>query len=110
MGLFEIGLVYRKGPQVFIAVDERTLITCKDGREVEVRPTTKYDVVRSMSVEEISDHWGVTLDEFDRLVGKHLGPPAGAVKSRPRGTRRKTEDEDDYWKRTRTGRIARPRL
>jgi hypothetical protein len=86
MGFFEIGLVYQKGPQIFIAVDERSLVTCKGGEEIMVRPTTKYGVVRSISVEEISESWSITLDEFDRLVGKYLGPPPAVAKSRPRGS------------------------
>lgn len=110
MDLFEIGLVYKKGSQLFIAVASDTLISCKHGKAVKKKPTTKYDVVRSVTVEQISANWGITLDAFDREVGKYLGPPETCAKTRPRGARRSTAGEEDYWRRSRTGRIARPRV
>ena len=109
MGLFEVGLVYKKNGRFHIAVDSGTLISCRNGRTIEVRPTAKCEVVRSVSVEEISEQWKVTLREFDKLIGEFLSPPPGA-KTRPRGSRRSSQNEEDYWKRARTGRIARPRL
>ena len=109
MNLFEVGLVYQKANQLFLAVESGILVGFKNGEKVEVRPTTKYSVVRSISVEALSEHWGIGLDEFDAKIGEYLGPSPDSVKSRPRGQRRSTASEDDFWKRSRTGRIARPR-
>jgi hypothetical protein len=110
MGQFEIGLIYKKSGRLHIAVDPDTLVSCKNGKASKIKPTSKYEVVRSISVEALTESWGITLDAFDKLVGAYLGPPEGCVKARPRGTRRTTQTEEDYWKRSRTGRIARPRL
>lgn len=103
---FEIGVVYQKGSQLFVAVDASALISLKSGSPVMVRPTTQYKLIRNATVEDLCENWGVELDAFDNLMRSYLGPPAEAAKPRPRGTRRQTTDEDDYWRRHRTGRIA----
>ena len=107
---FEIGVVYQKSARYYIAVSENTLVTCRDGSMVEVRPTTKYDVVRTLSVEKLCEHWDIDLFQFDHLMKAFLAPSAESVKTRPRGTRRKKDDDSEYWRRHRTGRIARPKL
>ncbi|MCJ2512151.1 MAG: hypothetical protein LN409_02200, partial [Candidatus Thermoplasmatota archaeon] len=48
--------------------------------------------------EEISEQWKVTLHEFDKMIGEFLAPPPGA-KTRPRGSRRSSQNEEDYWKK-----------
>jgi len=110
MAEFEIGVVYQKDTRYFIAVDDRTLVTCKNGSLMSVRPHTDYHLVRSISVEDLCVHWGVDLDTFDRLMEGQLAPPQTEIKTRPRGSRRKRSDDDEYWRRHRTGRIARPTL
>jgi hypothetical protein len=110
MANFEIGLVYRKGPNYFIAVDQSTLVCCALGETSFVRPHSGYDMVRSISVEELCEKWEIELDEFDVLMADYLKPPETDLKTRPRGSKRKKTDDDEYWRRHRTGRIARPSL
>ena len=110
MADFEIGVVYKKNGRFFIAVDPSTLVSCKGGKAVSLRPNTQYSVVRSISVEALCEHWDITLELFDVLMADRLGPPKVMVKTRPRGSRRKKDDDDEYWRRHRTGRIARPKL
>jgi len=111
MAGFEIGVVYKKGPRYFIAVSDALLVNGNKGLVSEVRPYgANYDTVRSISVEDICDHWDISLDQFDVLMSAYLTPPETEVKARPRGSRRKKDDDDEYWRRHRTGRIARPKL
>jgi hypothetical protein len=105
---FEVGVVYKKNGQLLVAVSQSTLVNCKGGKARIVRPTTIYESARSISVEELCESWGIDLDEFDRLLAEHIRPSKPPSRTRPRGPRRSTEAEDDYWKQTRTGRLARP--
>jgi hypothetical protein len=107
---FEIGVVYRKAGKLFLAVSAREVITIKNGRTIKIRPHVPYDAVRSISVEELCEAWGIELDEFDRVTNAYLAPVQTGLKTRPRGERRNTQAEEDLWRRVRTGRIARPRL
>ena len=110
MSNFEIGVVYHKDLRHFIAVDNKTLVCCEGGEAVETRPITKYDVIRTISVEDLCAHWKITLARFDELMSAYLTPPQDTVKSRPRGNRSKKGEDEEYWRRHRTGRIARPAL
>jgi hypothetical protein len=110
MAEFEIGLVYQKDRKYYIAVDERTLVSCKDGELVSVRPSSHYASVRSISVEELCEKWEIDLERFDVLMDGFIRPPETELKTRPRGSKRRKNDDEDYWKRHRTGRIVRPSL
>ena len=107
---FEIGVVYKKGSKYFIAVDAKTLVTCGKGRAAEVRPSTRYDMVRKISVDDLCGHWGITLDQFDVLMCSYIAPSQETAKPRPRGSRRPREADEELWRRHRTGRIAKSRL
>lgn len=108
MANYEIGVVYEKGPRRFIAVDSRTLVSCAGGRVSKVQPQTQYSAVRSISVEKLCERWEIDLDTFDFLMADYLAPPATVAKTRPRGSRRKKDEDEEYWRRHRTGRITRP--
>ena len=110
MAEFEIGIVYKKGGNYFLAVSPNSLITVKDGDVTEIRPHKQYETARSMTVEALCDRWGIELEEFDRVAGNYLAPAQDDIKTRPRGMRRDKKNEDEIWRRVRTGRIARPRL
>ena len=55
MTTFEIGIVYKKESRLYIAVNSSTLVNAKNCLVTEVRPHTKYKVVRSISVENLCD-------------------------------------------------------
>lgn len=110
MASYEIGLVYQKGSKYFIAVGEKSLVSYHGGVKLTIQPHSQYNTVRSISVEKLCEIWGIELEEFDLLMAEHLTPPQESLKTRPRGSRRKKTDDEDYWKRHRTGRIARPQL
>lgn len=103
--LFEIGVVYRKGTRMFLAVSDRTLITLDRGEVQEIRPTTRYDAVRSISVQELCGLWGITLDRLDETVMQYLAPSQERVKTRPRGSRRQRAADELKWRSRRTVRL-----
>jgi hypothetical protein len=103
--LFEIGVVYRKNSRYYLAVSERTLITFKNGEVQEIRPYARYDVVRSISVEELCGKWAITLDHLDEVTAKYLAPSAEGVKPRPRGSRRQRAADELAWRCLRTIRL-----
>jgi len=110
MVTFEIGIVYKKDSRLYIAVDSSTLVTVKKGVVTEVRPNTRYKAVRSIPVEGLCEHWGITLDRLDAAMADYFAPPQTAIKTRPRGVKLNKTEDDEYWRRHRTGRIARPKL
>jgi hypothetical protein len=103
--LFEIGVVYRKNSRYYLAVSERTLITFKNGTLQEIRPYARYDVVRSISVEELCQRWSITLDCLDEATARYLAPSAEGVKPRPRGSRRQRAVDEMAWRSLRTIRL-----
>jgi len=103
---FEIGVVYKKHSKYFIAVDTSMLVSCRGGNLYEVKPSTRYKAIRSISVEDICESWGVSLGQFDTMMADYL-KPQGELKTRPRGPRVGKDDEEEYWRSHRTGRIAR---
>ncbi|MBX3470733.1 MAG: hypothetical protein KF878_28015 [Planctomycetes bacterium] len=103
--LFEIGVVYRKNSRYYLAVSERMLITFKSGQLQEIRPYARYDVVRSISVEELCQKWGIPLDHLDEVTSKYLAPSAEGVKPRPRGSRRQRAADELAWRCLRTIRL-----
>ena len=104
---FEIGVVYRKNSRHFLAVDDKTLITFgKDGSLQEVKPYARYDVVRSISVEELCGVWGITLDRLDQATSSYLAPAAEGLKTRPRGSRRQRAADEFAWRSLRMIRMS----
>lgn len=108
MQAFEVGIVYKKGNQLFIAVTSTTLVTFKAGKVVEVKPQSPYDNVRSISVDELCEHWGITLDNLDEMTASYLPVPQDSLKTAPRGTRRNRQDADLIWREIRSGRLSKP--
>ncbi len=73
---FEIGVVYRSCfDRYYLAVDKRSLITFVYDVIIEVdEPTTKFSVVRTMSVEKLCHEWGITLDRLDEMSAIYFAP------------------------------------
>jgi len=104
---YEIGVVYQRGPRYYIAVSTSTLISYKNRNVIEIRPHVQYDMVRSVTVERLCELWEMTIDEFDELMSGYLKPPEMDVRTRPRGLKRGADEEEDFWKKHRTGRFRR---
>lgn len=104
--IFEIGVVYRKNSRLYLAVSETILITFKGGRPLEVTPQNRYEVVRSISVEDLCARWGITIDHLDRSTAHYLAPSPEGVKPRPRGSRRQRVADEFAWKSLRLIRVA----
>lgn len=102
----EIGVVYRRGNRLFLAVRTDVLVTFKDGAAQEVRPQGKYEVVRSISVEELCARWQITLDLLDATTVSYLAPAAEGLKTRPRGSRRTRVADEFAWRSLRMIRLA----
>ena len=104
--MFEIGVVYKKNNRFFLAVTDRILVSFREGQPMEVRPHHRYDLVRSISVEKLCAHWGVTLDDLDRVTAAYLAPAPEVVKTRPRGSRRRRAADELAWREFRTMRLS----
>lgn len=106
----EVGIVYQKNHRLFIAVDEALLVTGEGGVITEVRPTSKYATVRSISVEELCGKWGINMSQFDALMGNYLTPTKTGVRARAKGPKRPKPDEEEFWRQHRTIKINQPSL
>lgn len=105
---YEIGVVYRKNGRHFLAVGGRTLISFDgDGNKQEVRPTgSRYEAVRTISVEDLCRGWGITLTDLDEVTTSYLAPPIETLKTRPRGSRRTRVADEFAWRSLRMIRVA----
>ena len=104
--LFEIGVVYRKNSRLYLAVSERNLITFRSGRMLEVKPYAKYEVVRSIPVDELCARWGITIEHLDKSTAHYLAPSPEGIKPRPRGSRRQRIADEFAWKSLRLIKVA----
>jgi len=105
-GHFEIGVVYKKSGRHYLAVTDKVLISFKNGDMQEVRPQARYDVVRSISVDELCSNWGINLDRLDEATSQYLAPPEENLKTRPRGSRRQRAADEEAWKSMRITRLV----
>lgn len=104
--MFEIGVVYRKNSRLYLAVSDRDLITFRGGRVVQVKPYAKYEVVRSISVDELCKRWGITIEKLDQETSRFLAPSPDGIKPRPRGSRRQRVADEFAWKTLRLIKVA----
>jgi len=102
MTKLEIGIPYSKGRHLYIAVERRLLVSCKDGIAVETKPHSKYTTARSLSVEDLCVRWNIKLKTFDLLMSKYLIPDPPEIKERPRGCRQTKGAAEYYWRTLRT--------
>ncbi len=72
---FEIGVVYRnKKNRLFLAVDKSLLVTFVHNTIVEVVPSVKPSVSRTVNVESLCDAWGITMDRLDEVSEEYFAP------------------------------------
>jgi len=71
---YEVGMTYCKNGKYFIAVDERTLVTWKDDKFVEVHPYSKYEPARSLSVDGLCRQWDIPMSKLDDISRKYFTP------------------------------------
>lgn len=71
---FEVGMTYLKNGKYYLAVGDRRLVTLKDGELTEISPYSRYEPARSLSVEALCKHWGVSLERLDQLTAKFFTP------------------------------------
>jgi len=107
MSKYEVGVVYTRGNSYLLAVSPTTLITFEDGAHREAKPGRRgIEVVRGLSVEQLCQRWGVTLDDLDKATSQYLSPALEGIKPRPRGSRRRRAAADEFaWKEMRTIRL-----
>jgi hypothetical protein len=101
---FESGVVYERRSQLYLAVDNRTLITYQRGEWVEVRPYVKYKALRDVSVGHLCKGWSLTSAQFDEHVSSYFCPKSRRA-TEDKNPRRRSWD-DGQWKRFRTFRHA----
>ena len=71
---YEVGMTYSKNGKYFLAVGDRTLVTIKNGKFVEVNPYTRYEPCRSLSVENLCKLWNIKVSRLDELSREYFTP------------------------------------
>ena len=97
---FESGVVYERRSQLYLAVDNRKLVTFLKGEWVEIHPYVKYKALRDTSVGHLCKAWGLKSNEFDKHMAKYFCPESKRVRD-DRNPRRRGWG-DGQWKRFRT--------
>ena len=91
--IHEIGVVYKKGSDYFIAVTADLLVTYKRGVFVERKPVSRYSAIREMTVDTLAKIWKTDLKTIDNMSKKYFSL-SGCHDSRPsqRSHRRRGAD------------------
>lgn len=97
---FESGVVYERRSQLYLAVDNRTLVTYQRGEWVEVRPYVKYKTLRDISVGSLCQSWGLKPEVFDQQMSHYFCPESRRARE-DRNPRRRSWG-DGQWRRFRT--------
>lgn len=76
---YEIGNVYERLGQYYIAIDSRRLIT-RNTKNKFLIVTTKTPISRNedVSVEDLCQVWGVKVKHFDKILSKYFQPDEDA--------------------------------
>ena len=106
MHLFEVGVIYKRGAKLFLAIANDRLLTFVHGKAVESRPKVAYIVARATSVDELCSSWGISSLMLDAATMRFLAPSQEGIKTQPRGSRRHKLDEEQLWQNIRTVRLS----
>ena len=90
-GGYEIGMTYVKSSKVYLAVSDVLLVTWKNGGLVEIKPYSKYDIAREITVKQICRKWKITVEQLDEETRGYF-TPYNCKDSRPSGKRRQPSD------------------
>jgi len=96
---FEIGCVYTRRKEYFLAVDTATLFTFREGKAVTLPPNSRmYVAARETSVAFLCEEWEVSSKELDAATMSFMS--LAPTQTAPRGTkarRRDTDKEEALW-------------
>lgn len=102
----EIGVVYQDDRGLlYLATSPDTLLTFRKRKPVLVTPAKKPHVYRTISVDDLTKRWHISLDELDAEMAKHRTLPPGRLKRPPVGREAKSLLML-AWRETRMGRIS----
>lgn len=101
----EIGVVYKRGHQLFLAISDSILISYKRGEFVESPSSPSCLPARDTTVDDLCDSWGVSVDQIDEVMLSRMTPAAKKISRRRSTVQRSSIAEDDYWRRLRLSRI-----
>lgn len=101
--LADIGVVYRRGQRLLLALGKRLLVGSQDGELSTYRPRRTDRTAKGITVEALCRSWGVEVSKLDALAREHMPRP----EPRRRRTRpRVPQAQRDYlWKSIRMHRL-----
>lgn len=91
---YEIGSVYRYNCELFLALSDRLLLTFKKGKPIRRKPTTQYQRVKAISVDQLCHKWNISAETLDKHTSEALAPHT--ARTAPRGSAKRNEDVDYY--------------
>jgi len=71
---FEMGVVYRDGERLFLAVASDLLLGYEGKGWYEERPTIRYQAIRNLSVSDLCEHWELASRELDEKLRSYFKP------------------------------------
>ena len=74
MAHYEIGMVYRKGENFYLAVGRQRILTGNRGRVKAVDCTDRFERAKSVSVSLLCRAWGISTSELDTITRSYLSP------------------------------------
>lgn len=71
---YEVGMTYTKNGKYYLAVGDKTLVTVKEGEFQEVQPYSRYEPVRSLSVDSLCALWEIGVERLDEVSQRYFTP------------------------------------
>ncbi|RME82204.1 MAG: hypothetical protein D6785_08150 [Planctomycetota bacterium] len=70
--MYDIGMVYKKNGQYYLAVDSKKLLTFTGSKPTICRIRKGLQKELSMSVKELCEAWEITVEYLDKVVAFYL--------------------------------------
>ena len=110
---FEVGVVYKRGAQFYLAVDVDALLTFRAGVAAELHPhdasVSRFQPLRVISCADLAARGGVSGEVIDAAAARWLAPCISGVRAEPRSRARPAGGEEAVsasWCALRTVRYA----
>ena len=91
---YDVGNVYERMGQFYIAIDKTRLLTRNNEKFLLVKTKIQISHVNEISVEDLCEIWGIKINHFDKIISKFFQPDEEAkIRAKKQTYQLKSDDE-----------------